>query len=337
MVLLVHMVVHSACSRLNLPEYGIEVPLRDNRVEKTLEHLADVLGDKFKEMVRELPCEPVRRGDLVRVHSSEYLDRILNGEATEDIVQIYELRDDKGNWQRYNPQKRVKPFSELIRTLLGQVSVVIQASEIALKKQWCYVLGGGAHHAMKDHGAGFCLVNDIVIAIRRLQAQGSIKSAWVIDTDAHKGDGTAALTQGDSSIKTLSIHMAHGWPLDDPARRHSFVPSDIDLPIESGEEDSYLSSLEEGLNTLVGWGPADFAVVVAGSDPYVEDELESTQALRLSIDQMRERDRMVFRKLAEHHIPQLWLMAGGYGDAVWKVHASFLEWALIEGVTLLGN
>lgn len=331
------MVIFSVCSRLDLPRYGIQVPLRDNRVDKTLEYLKGKMGKRYGDVVMEVTCEPVKRIDLAKVHATTYLEHILGDDPEEEIIQIYELRDNEGNWQRYDPQKQVQPFTELVRTLLGQVSVVIQASEIALKNKWCYVLGGGAHHAMRNHGAGFCLVNDIVIAIRRLQAQGNIKSAWVIDTDAHKGDGTAALTQGDSSIKTLSIHMARGWPLDDPKRKESFVPSDIDLPIEPGEEDSYLSSLEEGLNTLEEWGRADFAIVVAGSDPYVEDELESTQALRLSLDQMLERDRMVFRKLATQRIPQLWLMAGGYGDEVWKVHAGFLEWALGEGVSYLGN
>jgi acetoin utilization deacetylase AcuC-like enzyme len=96
------------------------------------------------------------------------------------------------------------------------------------------------HHAQKEHGAGFCMVNDLVIALRRLQSEGRIRTAWVIDVDAHKGDGTAAITAEDDSIATLSIHMARGWPLDQPeydaAGRFnpSFVPSTIDIPIEPG-------------------------------------------------------------------------------------------------------
>ena len=70
------------------------------------------------------------------------------------------------------------------------------------------------HHAQRAYGDGFCIVNDIVIAIRKLQAEGLVRTAWVIDIDAHKGDGTAAITLGDDSIITLSIHMAQGWPLD---------------------------------------------------------------------------------------------------------------------------
>lgn len=331
------MVVYSPCSRLNLPDYGIEVPLRDNRVDRTLEYLSTKLGSRYAEVVQELTCEPVSRDDLARVHSDGYLDRILNGDPTEDINRIYELRCDDGTWQRYNPQKQNKPFTDLIRKLLGQVNVVIQASEIALKNGWCYVLGGGAHHAMKDHGAGFCLVNDIVIAIRRLQALGKITRGWVIDTDAHKGDGTAALTQRDSSIETLSIHMARGWPLDDPQRAESFIPSDVDIPIESGEEGDYLSRLEDGLKILTKKGRPDFAVVVAGSDPYSKDELESTQTLKLSLEQIQQRDRMVFRFLKERGVAQLWLMAGGYGDEVWEVHATFLEWVLMEVVDSVGT
>jgi len=85
-------------------------------------------------------------------------------------------------------------------------------------------------------------VNDLVIALRRLQFENRIRSAWVIDVDAHKGDGTAAITAGDQSIVTLSIHMARGWPLDQPERdtdgrlNPSFIPSTIDILMEAGEE-----------------------------------------------------------------------------------------------------
>jgi acetoin utilization deacetylase AcuC-like enzyme len=325
------MIVYSKCSWLNLPEFGIQVPLRDNRVERILEHLNTILGDRISQFVQELPCKPVSKRDLARVHSNEYLERILSDEPDEEIIRIYELRDAEGNWTRFNPDQQKLPFTELVNKLLGQVNVVIHASELALHRGWCYVLGGGAHHAMRDHGAGFCLVNDIVIAIRRLQALGRIVSAWVIDTDAHKGDGTAALTAGNSSIKTLSIHMAQGWPLDDPQRRESFIPSDFDIPIAQGEEEFYNIQLELGLKNLIASGKADFAVVVAGSDPYLEDELESTEELRLTLEQMLQRDRLVFTTLKDLKIPQLWLMAGGYGDQVWKVHAYFLEWLLSSG------
>jgi acetoin utilization deacetylase AcuC-like enzyme len=194
------------------------------------------------------------------------------------------------------------------------------------------------HHAQKDHGNGFCLLNDIVIALRKLQAEDVIKRAWVIDVDAHKGDGSAALTAGDDSVTTLSIHMAEGWPLDgekydrDGKLNPSFIPSDIDIPIAAGEEHLYVTRLKEGLNMLGSRPPADIAVVVAGADPYEKDELPSAQLLQLSLEQLRERDLLIYDFLRKKSIPTAYLMAGGYGESAWKVYTQFLEWALLDNL-----
>ena len=192
------------------------------------------------------------------------------------------------------------------------------------------------HHAQKEYGAGFCLVNDLVTALRRLQAETRIRSAWVIDVDAHKGDGTAALTAGDDSIATLSIHMAAGWPLDQPERdadgrpNPSFIPSTVDIPIAAGEEPVYNRRLREGLARLAETGRPDLALVVCGADPYELDELPSTAGLKLSLEQLLERDQLVYSFLKTRKIPGAWVMAGGYGRNSWRVYTQFLEWALLE-------
>ncbi|MEJ2475432.1 MAG: hypothetical protein P8Y74_16325, partial [Desulfobacterales bacterium] len=157
---------------------------------------------------------------------------------------------------------------------------------------------------------------------------------WIIDVDAHKGDGTAALTAGDASITTLSVHMAHGWPLDgspvlpDGRTNPCFIPSNIDIPIASGEEPHYLERLEQGLGQMKRLGEPDLAIVVSGADPYEKDELPSASGLKLTLDQMAARDRMIYHFLRELRIPAAYLMAGGYGDQVWDVYAQFLLWAL---------
>jgi acetoin utilization deacetylase AcuC-like enzyme len=210
----------------------------------------------------------------------------------------------------------------------------VQAARIAIDNGFCFSFTGGAHHAQRDFGKGFCMINDIVIAARKLQHEQKVNTVWVIDIDAHKGDGTAALTAGDNSIRTLSVHMAHGWPLDEPSiyddgtANPSFIPSDIDIPVESGEEGFYLEKLEFGLNQLEEPGRADLAIVVCGADPYENDELPSAFPLKLSLEQMFERDKLVYRWLMERNIPSVFLMAGGYGEDVWRVYAQFLTWVL---------
>ena len=167
--------------------------------------------------------------------------------------------DHQGQYHRYDPLSATRPLSGLLERILERVSGTWQCCNVALEKGFCLsTLGGGMHHAQKSFGNGFCLLNDIVIAIRKLQADKRIKTAWVIDVDAHKGDGTAALTADDPWIVTFSIHMGRGWPLDDqheiatgrlnpsfyPQRpRHSGLP---------GEDHLYLVKLEEGLRE---WPP----------------------------------------------------------------------------------
>jgi acetoin utilization deacetylase AcuC-like enzyme len=162
----------------------------------------------------------------------------------------------------------------------------------------------------------------------------------VVDTDAHKGDGTAALTRDDDSIITLSIHMAHGWPLDgeifDKQSRFnpSFTPSNIDIPIARGEDQLYIPRLREGLRQMDAFPKPDLAVVVYGADPFEKDELPSAADLKLSLEQMLQRDRLVYEFLKARGIPQAFLMAGGYGRSSWQVYARFLEWALTDSLGL---
>ena len=182
------------------------------------------------------------------------------------------------------------------------------------------------------------MVNDIVVALRKLQAENLIRTALVIDLDAHKGDGTAVLTQEDSSITTLSIHMARGWPLDGEAYDRqgrlnpSFIPSDIDIPVAAGEEHLYVAKLQDGLEKLVGIGPPDLAIVLAGSDPYEKDEQPSTGEQKLSLKQLKERDLLVYHYLKNQRIPRAYVTAGGYGERSWEVDWQFIEWALLDNI-----
>lgn len=191
------------------------------------------------------------------------------------------------------------------------------------------------HHAKLDYGEGFCVVNDLVISIRKLQAEKKIGTVWIIDVDAHKGDGTASLTKDDESIFTLSIHMAKSWPLDgqefiNGKPNPSFIPSDMDIPVEEGEDGLYVQKLREGLEKLKTFKKPDIALVVDGSDPFEEDELPSTKGLKLSLEQMKERDISVYNFLKSQNIPGAYVMAGGYGENSWKVYAQFLEHVLLE-------
>jgi acetoin utilization deacetylase AcuC-like enzyme len=319
-----------------LYEFGIQIPVMDSRASETFRRLSThpVLGPRIAGWHIKEIREPVLREDLLRAHSAEYVDRLFSRALEAEIVRTFELIDSQGRYHRYDPTGAVLPLPALLDRILLRVGGTTQVCRTALEAGFCFYFGGGMHHAQRGFGEGFCLLNDLVIALRKLQFEDRIRSAWVIDVDAHKGDGTAAITQGDATIATLSIHMARGWPLDQPERdaegrpNPSFLPSTIDIGIEPGEDASYVPRLREALQQLPG--RPDLALVVCGADPYELDELPSTAGLRLTLDQLMERDRLVYSFLASRGIPAAYVMAGGYGRNSWRVYTQFLEWALLQ-------
>ncbi len=330
------MILYDPDLPVSLSDFGILIPIRDSRATKTFEALCrhPQIGSHKPHWNLPVIEEELTREDLARVHSPQYLDRLYSQALADEIISTYELIDPEGSYNRYAPQQAVHPLTELFERIVRKAAGSVQCGRIALDRGFCFYFSGGMHHAHADRGGGFCLINDIVIAARKLQAEHLAQTIWVIDVDAHKGDGTASLTADDDTIRTLSIHMAHGWPLDGPRKwkdgrpNASFIPSDVDIPISAGEESSYLSRLEAGLNTLSQTGTADLAIVVCGADPYEHDELASAKPLKLNLGQMFARDQMVYRFLSEREIAAAFLMAGGYGERVWNVYAKFLIWAL---------
>jgi acetoin utilization deacetylase AcuC-like enzyme len=334
------MIIYNQEEKMTLYEFGIEIPVSDSRVSKTFEKLRShrILGERIREWHINKVEEKISRTDLLRVHSKGFVETLYSDQLEAEIIRAYELIDSNGQYHRYDPAKASMPLTDLFERILNKVSGTLQCCRVALEKGFCFYFGGGMHHAQKDYGNGFCLLNDIAIAIRKLQAEKVIKQAWIIDVDAHKGDGTAALTEGDDSVTTLSIHMAEGWPLDEEKHdsggklNPSFIPSDIDIPIAAGEEHLYVTRLKEGLRILDTQPTADIAVVLAGADPYEKDELPSARLLQLSLEQLQERDLLIYDFLQNKSIPSAYLMAGGYGDSAWEVYAQFLEWALLDNL-----
>ncbi len=334
------MIIYDPNMKEGLAEFGIEIPLARSRAATTFAKLKGhaTMGPRIDRWHIDRVNETVTRNDLLRVHSADYVNRLYSDQLEEEIIKTFELIDENGRYYRYNPDNASYPLTRLFDRLLFKAAETIQCCREALEKDFCFAFGGGMHHAKRDYGEGFCVVNDIVIAIRKLQSENAIRAAWVIDLDAHKGDGTAVLTEEDSSITTLSIHMANGWPLDGDVYdgqgrlNPSFVPSDIDIAVAAGEEHLYLARLEDGLEKLSSIGPPDLALVLAGADPYEKDELPSTAELKLSLTQLKERDQLVYHFLKSQHIPRAYVTAGGYGEHAWEVDWQFLKWALPDNL-----
>jgi acetoin utilization deacetylase AcuC-like enzyme len=304
------------------------------------------------EKTRNTPHLPPIYHHLLRVHAQDYLDTLfgLHGEAAleQTILNVYELLDDTGTPHRYDKTRAVNPLTALFRTVtLARLEGTYHAAQYALEtdEHFCFYLAGGNHHARYATGAGFCLLNDLVYAARRLQAEGQARLIWFIDVDAHKGCGSTELVtyirngtnpypfEKHCNILTLSAHMARGWPLDEKTLAHAALgkapclPSDIEIPIEAGEEDLYCAKLSAGLMQIEAMSAGqqcDLAIVVDGSDPYEYDGLASSALLKLTRKQCLERDMLIYHFLRERNIPSAWTLAGGYGERAWEPAATFL-------------
>lgn len=334
---------------LNIKDCGILVPKFHLRAQQIVSALNDRFGSLAQsDWLIERAFAPLSfNGIQLGGHNPSYIAQCrAGGEAATRAVEVaYELREEDGSYNRYVPTEAVRPLTDLIDDERCVASASLAAMEHALTHKFCYYLGGGWHHAMTFGGRGFCIFNDIVVAIRSLQRVNKIKTVWVIDTDAHKGDGTAEMTLGDHSIATFSIHMGEGWPLDDapvveeagagsdtPIRlcKPWHWPSTLDVPVRQHDGKNYPDYLEKGLALFALLAPKtpDLAIVINGSDPYEHDGLPGSSSLALTKEMLFKRDTYVYEWLAARGVPQAWLMSGGYGTRVWEIHAQFLEWVL---------
>ena len=168
-------------------------------------------------------------------------------------------------------------------------------------------LGGGTHHAGRDYARGYCLFNDVAVALQRLRDEGHAERALVLDCDVHQGDGTAHLLGPDPRTFTVSLHGARNYPFQR-------IPSDLDVDLASGTADErYLRALDEALDFALPRARADIAFYLAGADPWKGDRLGR---LALTKAGLRARDELVLDRLRATGAGVCVVLAGGYADDV---------------------
>lgn len=229
--------------------------------------------------------------EIALVHSRDYIRKLQTGKLSHVEILRMEIP--------YSP--------ELVRAVWLSAGGSILAGRTALSEGTCANIGGGFHHAYPDHGEGFCVLHDVAIAIRALQKEKIIERAMTVDVDVHHGNGTAAIFAGDHSVFTLSIHQANNYPYPKP-------PSSLDIHLADGTGDEeYLREFEQGLDPAVSKFQPDIIMYVAGADPYREDQLGG---LKLTLEGLEKRDRLVFEKARAKKIPVAVTLAGGYARKV---------------------
>jgi acetoin utilization deacetylase AcuC-like enzyme len=270
----------------------------------------------------------VVKNDYQLAHEKDYVDHLFSSHVSQKIIEAYELIDEKGQLHRYRPDLAQKDLSELWKIIQAQVNATYTACVLALEHQVSYFFGGGMHHAYPDRGTGFCLVNDIAISLHKLKNEKKINHAWVIDVDAHKGDGTAAHFEQSDWVKTFSLHMAHYWPLESEEARANSPKSFLDVELETKDGATYLKTLINSLKkfSLLNKNcQPDLIIIVLGADPFYLDVLPSSAGFQLSLSEMLQRDLIIEDFLKKQHCPHTYLMAGGYGEQTYLVYQQYLE------------
>jgi acetoin utilization deacetylase AcuC-like enzyme len=236
--------------------------------------------------------EPASWDQLARVHERAFLEKARTGFSWAEQAQM-EL-----------------PWSEAItegfRLMCGGTVTAARLAASEVGHAVAVHVGGGFHHAFADHGEGFCLFNDVAIAVRALQAERLARRVAILDLDVHHGNGTAAIFRDDDEVFTCSMHQERNYPAEKP-------PGSLDVGLADRTGDTeYLAHLADVLPRLFAARP-DIVFYLAGADPFEDDKLGG---LALSKSGLRERDRAVFASAAAAGCPVVVTLAGGYARNV---------------------
>lgn len=246
--------------------------------------------------------KPAKIEDLLLVHTEDYINRLISGELTAKEIRKLGL-----------------PWSKsLVRRSFHAISGTINAARNALEFGIASNLAGGTHHAYPDRGEGFCVLNDVAVAIRVLQREKLAERFLIVDCDVHQGNGTAFIFKDSPEVFTFSMHGAKNYPLFKET-------SNLDIELADGTSDrEFLDTLEQALPRIFLHNP-DVIFYLGGADPFEKDKLGR---LNLSIEGLMKRDELVLQFAKEHHTPIVTTMSGGYAldinDTV-EIHANTIR------------
>jgi acetoin utilization deacetylase AcuC-like enzyme len=228
---------------------------------------------------------------LEAVHDPELIGRIRTGALS--------VREQRGLGLPWSP--------ELVERGRRSVGGTVAAARLALEAGLGMNLGGGTHHAGRAFARGYCLFNDVAVALARMRAEAGARRALVVDCDVHQGDGTADLLAGDPDCFTLSLHGARNYPFQR-------IASDLDVDLPSGTgDDAYLETLSAALDDAVPRASAELAFYLAGADPWEGDRLGR---LAMTKAGLRARDELVLDRLSGAGAAVCVVLAGGYAEDI---------------------
>jgi acetoin utilization deacetylase AcuC-like enzyme len=259
--------------------------------------------------------DPIAWDDLLLVHDAAYVDAVATGTLPADAQRRIGFP-----WSGMMVERSRRSVGATLAAAREVTSMTEGAR--AFKASVSANLAGGTHHAFRDRGEGYCVFNDVAVAAAVLLRDGAIARAAVVDCDVHQGNGTAAIFSDEPAVFTFSLHGANNFPF----RKET---SDLDVTFDDGAgNDEYLQALVEHLPRVLDGHRPDVVFYLAGADPYEGDRLGR---LKLTIDGLRARDRMVFAACRDRGVPVVVVMSGGYADdvdAIVDIHANTIREAV---------
>jgi acetoin utilization deacetylase AcuC-like enzyme len=252
---------------------------------------------------------PASWDDLGLVHTAGYLARVRDATLTAEELAALQLP-----WS----VDIVEGFRTMVggTVLAARMACGLDQPGIDSRKLSIHV-GGGLHHAFANHGEGFCLFNDVAVAVRVLQARG-IERVAIVDLDVHHGNGTAFIFASDPRVFTFSMHQQHNYPEWKPR-------GSLDIGLPDGTRDAtFLGRLQQALPAVMTSRP-QCVFYLAGADPYRDDQLGG---MGLTQEGLRARDRMVIEAIRRADVPLVITLAGGYARRVQDtvaIHVATIE------------
>jgi acetoin utilization deacetylase AcuC-like enzyme len=289
-------------------DYLIQVPFRQYDSRRPFRILNYLEGRNLLKPGMLRRPRPISLPRLQKVHAPAYVQSLQDPQAMESVLGF-----------RLDAEAQ-DAFLSFQRLMCGGT---LLAARIALKHRSIAVnLGGGLHHAGRASGSGFCVFNDVALAIDHVRELGHDFPILVVDLDLHDGDGTREIFAADPTVHTFSIHNKDLGPVAAAASTSVALGADVD-------DATYLAAVKEHLPPVANACRPGLVFYLAGSDPCVDDRLGNW---RITMEGMLQRDRLVMELVRPRpkqvEIPTVILLAGGYGPTAWRHGAALFSWLL---------
>jgi histone deacetylase 11 len=261
------------------------------------------LSDGACEQALLRPQAPIATEDLLRVHTQDYLDSLSSSHVVAKALEVKALA-----WlpSSFVMQRILDPMRMACAGTLLAMRHALQQQAVTMN------LGGGFHHAFRDHGEGFCIYADVAAALATVRAQRLLAPddpVAIVDLDAHRGNGVWDLCGSDPAVHVLDMYNAQVYPGLFPGSIEDF-PFQIPLTARTSD-DAYLATLGEELPSFLASIPRKPALAIynAGTDVLAGDPVGR---LAVSADGVVARDAMVLDALRGQGIPTVIVASGGY-------------------------